>query len=192
MADLTTPTTKIEAVNLVLKNCGYTETSTLEGAIGRDASSALKSIENETRSLCRRGMWFSRRDILLTPDEDTSFLVLPATTLTIRPPSNQCTYLFSKQDWIDLKPVMRSGKVYSVINQSFEFTNPLALMIYEALPFDDLPDEARTYAWVYSALELNRSGLRSDSVEKDLKELLAPAWDALVQAELDNSNHRFI
>lgn len=191
MADLITPTTKIEAVNWALKAVGYTEVSTLEGSIGRDASAALKSIENETRALCRRGMWFSRRDLTLTPNDD-DFLVLPSNVLTIRPPSAECLFPYSRQDWKDEAPVIRQGKVFSVFRQSYEFTKSFVVMIYEAIGFDDLPEEARVYAMVYSALELNRSTLRSSDVEKSLKELLAPAWDALVQAELDNSNHRFI
>lgn len=191
MADLLTPTTKNEAVNWALKAVGYSEVSTLEGSIGRDASAALKSIENETRALCRRGMWFSRRDLTLSPDDD-DYLVLPSSTLTIRPPSDECLLPYSRQDWKDERPVMRAGKVYSVFRQSYAFTRDFVVMIYEALGFDDMPDEARVYAMVYSALELNRSTLRSSDVEKSLKELLAPAWDALVQAELDNSNHRFI
>ena len=191
MADLLTPTTKLEAVNWALKNVGLTQVSTLEGVIGRDAASVAASVDLETRELCRKGMWFSRRDLTLTPDVD-GFLVLPPNTLSIRPPSDRSYVPYSKWEWREIGPLMRQGKIFSAINQSYVFTNPLAVMIYEALAFEDLPDEARAYIAVFSALEKNRSSIRSDTVTKDLEPLLNRTWLALVDAELENSQHRFI
>jgi len=191
MADLLVVTTKLEATNWALKNVGLTQVSTLEGTIGRDAASVVASIEHETRNLCRKGMWFSRRDVTLEPDED-GFLVLPAATLSMRPPSDRCYVPYSKWEWREIGPVMRQGKVFSAINQSYVFTNSMTVMIYEALAFDDLPDEAKSYIAVFSALEKNRSSIRSDSVTKDLEPLLNMTWLALVDAELENSQHRFV
>lgn len=191
MADLITPTTKLEAVNWSLGAVGLTAINSLEGTIGYDASIVLQSLENEIRALCRKGLWFSRRDVTLTPNGD-GHLILPTATLSLRPASEECETPFSKMDWREYRPVMRQGKVFSVINQSYVFTRPLAAMIYEALPFDDCPDEARRYATVVSALEANGKIVRSDTVKKELTPLLTGAWDDLLTAELENSNHRFI
>lgn len=191
MAEYTTPTTKLEAVNNGLKALGFPRVNTLEGTIGRDPAAVLAAIDEEVRSLCRRGFWFSRRDVMLVPDE-SGFLVLPPNTLTIREPSLECRFPWSKWEWQEDRPSMRRGKVFSIMRQSYVYTKQFPVMIYEALTFEDLPDEARDYTWTYAALDLNRSNVRSDDVKKDLEPLLARAWQSLMDAELVNSNHRFI
>ena len=191
MTDLITPTTKIEAVNWSLNACGFTQVSTLEGTVGRDTSIVVTSLDNEVRSLCRKGLWFSRRDVTLTPNED-GYLVLPSGTLSIRRASDLCRVAWAAMDWREQRPTMRQGKVFSIIRQSYVFTQPFTLMLYEALAFEDLPDEARQYAMVVSALDLNRSIVRSDTVTKDLSPMLTSTWSELLNAELENSNHRFI
>lgn len=191
MADLTTPITKLDAVNFGLKELGFTKINSLDGALGRDAGAILAHIDEEARSLCRKGMWFSRRDVTLTPDVD-GFLVLPPASLSVRPPSNECILPYARLDWRHEKPVMRQGKVFSVFRQSYVWTKSLTVGISEAITFDDLPDEARAYLQVYSALEYNQANVRSDTVTKNLEPLLNTAWLSLVQAEIDNSNHRFI
>lgn len=197
-ADLINPTSQLEAVNWGLEAVGFPPVGTLTGAIGRDASSALMWLSNSTRDLCRKGLWFSRRLLTLTPN-DSKFLLLPSNVLSISAPSQEDLWEAgqtftpsSKVDWLRLRPVMRQGKVFSVIQQSYEWTAPLTVAIREAIAFEDLPDEARQYAMVTAASGLNGGSLRSGDVDKRLQPLLTLTWDALVDAELENSNHRFL
>ena len=191
MADLITPTTTLEAVNWGLAALGFTPVNTLEGVVGRDASTVQRAIENEARNVCRRGMWFSRRDLTLTPDGD-GFLVLPANALKVQLPSDDCPgSAWARMSYREDRPTMRQGKVFSIFRQSYVYTQPLTVGLVEALGFEDLPDEARQYVMVFSALEANRSALRSEAVIKALSPLLNQTWMALLDAELSNSNYRF-
>lgn len=191
MADLRLPTSKLEAVNWALSKVGFTQVSTLEGVIGRDASIVQASLDNEVRSLCRKALWFARRDATLTPNED-SYLVLPSNALKIAKPSDLSLLPWAEIDWKYERPVIRQGKVFSVYRQSYVFTKPLTVTLVEALAFDDVPDEVKQYAMVFAALETNTSIVRSDAVTKDLQPLLQLSWQAVLDAELENSNYRFV
>lgn len=198
-ADLLNPTTQLEAVNWVLDALSFPPVGTLTGAIGRDASSALSWLSQITREVCTKGFWFSRRVITLTPDPVTGYLILPANCLSIASPDNEDCLAqgitptpFMKEDWIRSRPVMRQGKVFSVINQSYVWTTNLSLLMREALAFEDMPEEARRYVTVQAAVYLNGGTLRSADVDKRLQPLLTLTWDALETAELENSTTRFL
>lgn len=192
MTDFVTATTKLEATNYALKEVGFTQVGTLDGVIGRDAALAVTSIDNEVRSLCRKGLWFARRDLALTPNED-GFLLLPSNVLSItKPDPLSFAAPWSEMAWREERPTMRQQKVYSIYRQSYVFTQALTVGINEVLPFEDIPDEARAYVQVFAALALNRSYLRSEDVEKRLTPLLNSSWLSLVDADIENSNYRFI
>lgn len=188
----------MEAVNWALNAVGFPPVGTLSGTIGRDASSALAWLGSVTRDVCRKGLWFSRRVLTLTPNDD-GFLLLPANCLSIASPDNEDFLAqgltptpFMKEDWYRSRPVMRQGKVFSVINQSYVWTAPLAFLMREALVFEDMPDEARQFAMVQATSFLNGGTLRSPDVDKRLQPLLTLTWDALETAELENSRQRFL
>lgn len=191
MADLLLPTSKLEAVNWALGQVGFTQVSTLEGVIGRDASIVQASLDNEVRSLCRKALWFARRDATLTPNED-GFLTLPSNTLKIAKPSELSLLPWSDLDWKYERPTMRQGKVFSIFRQSYVWSKSLTVTLVEALGFDDLPDEVKQYAMVFAALETNTSIVRSDDVDKRLQPLLQLTWQSVLDAELENSNYRFV
>lgn len=194
MADtaLLTATTKLEAVKWALKALGFSEVSTLEGTIGRDASAVVTSIDNKVRSLCRAGYWFSTRETTFTPDPVTSYIAIPTNVLSLFTPKSACGSSWYALEWQDEKPTIRQGKLFSIVRQSYLWIRPMLVGINEALLFEDLPDEARAFVQVYAALEVNHAILRSDDVAKRLEPLLAQTWNDFLQADLDNSHLRFL
>jgi hypothetical protein len=197
-ADLITPTSQLEAVNWALNAVGFPPIGGLTGTIGRDASSALAWLSQTTRDICLKGLWFSRRTVTLTPNSD-GYLILPANCLSMAAPDREDIFAaglapspFFYEDWLRLRPVMRQGKVFSVINQSYVWTKPLTILMREALVFEDMPEEARKYAMVQATSFLNGGTLRSPDVDKRLQPLLTLTWNALETAEFENSDHRFL
>ena len=188
MTDLLTPTTKLEAVNWGLKELGFPQVASLSGAIGRDASIVLTSLEEKTRDLCASGLWFARRTLTLTPN-GSGYLIPPSNTLTIRRAENDG---LSAMVWREDRPTLRQGKVYSIFRQSYVYTQPLTVTIFEALAFEDLPNEVRQHVMVAAALTTNGSIVRSDDVEKKLQPLLNNSWNTVLDSEFENSEHRFI
>lgn len=193
MTDFLTATTELEAVNWGLKELGFTQVNSLEGTIGRDASAVQTALRDEVRNLCRRGLWFARRNVTLTPNDD-GFLVLPNNALSISypEPDSLSTGVWSMVEWKEDRPVIRDGKVFSVIRQSYEYEQPMTVLMREALAFEDIPEEARAYAQVVAAETYNGGSLRSEAVSTKLTPLIAQKWSDLMNAELDNSNRRFI
>ncbi|SKA17748.1 hypothetical protein SAMN02745126_04003 [Enhydrobacter aerosaccus] len=196
--DLSTPTTQLDAVNWSLRANGFPPINSLSGVIGRDASAALTWLADATRELCLKGFWFCRRHVSLVPD-DNGYLNLPGNCLSIASPNWHDLWregLFPdpgmRDDWLRLRPVMRQGKVFSVINQTYVWTRPLTILMREAINFEDMPEEARRYLQVLAASYLNGGTLRSPDVDKRLQPLLTLTWDALIDAELENSDHRFL
>lgn len=196
-ADLISPTTQLEAVNWALGVVGFPPVGTLTGTIGRDASSALAWLSQSTRDLCLKGLWFARRATTIAPN-DSGHIILPDNCLSIASPDQDdlaglnVSYEFCKYDWMMVRPVMRQGKLFSVINQSYVWTKPVTFLMREGLAFEDIPMEARQYAMVQSASFLNGGTLRSPDVDKRLQPLLTLTWDALETAEIENSRLRFL
>jgi hypothetical protein len=196
-ADLINPTTQLEAVNWALAAVGFPPVGSLTGTIGRDGSSALTWLSQCTRDICLKGFFFSRRVVTIAPNDDGD-IILPANCLSIAMPDQDdvaglnIDFTFCKYDWLMVRPAMRQGKLFSVINQSYTWTKPMTFLMREGLAFEDMPMEARQYAMVQAASFLNGGTLRSPDVDKRLQPLLTLTWDALETAEIENSRLRFL
>lgn len=132
-----TPTTELEAVNIILSGIGETPVNTLIGELTTDVSQAKALLTEISREVQAEGwVWNTEREYPLKTNQNNE-IVLPANVLLVyfREPD---TRLYT----------VRGTRVYNLSEHTFKFdkgTAIKALSIILFLDFDELPETARRY-----------------------------------------------
>lgn len=128
-------TTELEAVNLMLRSIGESPVQDLDENINPDAVNALAILRAVNRRVQAEGWNFNtQNNRLLTRNVDDE-IELPATTLSVDTVGESAN--------VDV--VQLQGKLYHVVNQTFEFENDLYVDITLHYDFEDIPQAARDF-----------------------------------------------
>lgn len=135
------PITELDAVNEMLANIGASPVSSIVTATSVDAAMAVSCLRAMSRNTQSRGWHFNEeKGVVLTPNENNE-IVLPANTLRVH------TVLSS--EGLDL--VHRGTRLYNRTTQSFTITSPVTVDYVLMLPFEEIPEAARTYIYIAAA-----------------------------------------
>ena len=136
------PTTKLEAVNVMLTSIGEAPVNSLISGLedAELAETILESVNKETQS---KG-WIFNTDLKLSlsPNTDNQ-IVLPDNYLRV---DTRDTLRSSKKDIVE-----RGRKLYDRIGNSFTFTDAVTVDVVILLDFTDIPEVARRYITIRSA-----------------------------------------
>lgn len=138
MTDETIPSTKLDAVNLMLMSIGQTPLNTLDTSTIKDAAMAELTLDMQTRAILSRGWNFNTDyDFEIAPDVNDNILV-PSNALQITP-TEIMTYDLIERD--------NGGTrmMYDRENNTFTITVTLDYEIVRAFQFATLPEAARGY-----------------------------------------------
>lgn len=130
-----TPTSKLEAVNVMLSSIGEAPVNSLSSGL-LDAELAETILNNANREVQSKGWHFNTENgYPLTPDNVTKQITLPSNTLGVDG-DVQSTKLDIAQ---------RSGKLYNRVGHTFTFDNAVKVTMILLLDFEDIPEVARRY-----------------------------------------------
>lgn len=130
-----TPTSKLEAVNVMLSSIGEAPVNSLSSGL-LDAELAETLLNNANREVQAKGWHFNTESgYPLTPDNVTKQIVLPSNTLAVDGDTQDA----------NLNVAMRSGKLYNRAKHTFSFDNTVKVTITLLLDFEDIPEAARRY-----------------------------------------------
>ena len=136
------PTTKLEAVNVMLTSIGEAPVNSLISGLedAELAETILESVNKETQS---KG-WIFNTDLKLSlsPNTDNQ-IVLPDNYLRV---DTRGTLRSSSKDIVE-----RGRKLYDRIGNSFTFTDPVTVDVVILLDFTDIPEVTRRYITIRSA-----------------------------------------
>lgn len=136
-----TPSTELDAVNVILKNDGEAPVSTLEEGGFSEASDALSTLREVSRYFQEEGWAFNTDyDRRFTPDINGE-IILPQDTLWVRPGASTPSHSF----------VERGRRLYDMERHTSEFLRPVHIDICQAYPFEDLPSSARSLITIRAA-----------------------------------------
>lgn len=134
MATLT-PTTELEAVNQMLAAIGESPVNRVTDSGNLDAATALATLTNVSREVQAKGWhWNTDLSFTIVPDED-GYLRLGASVLSVD--------TVGANEGDDL--VQRGTRLYDRVNHTYEFENSVVVDQVVFLPFDELPEVARSY-----------------------------------------------
>jgi hypothetical protein len=137
-------TAKLTAINTCLAGVGLSPVSD-ENDPDLDASQAGETIDRISREVQQRGWYFNKEpNWNMIPDSNTGQIVAPANALS----------LVTTGPSRGLQLVMREGKIYDLINHTFDLTDlanyevggvmTIQMMFIILLNFNDLPPIAQT------------------------------------------------
>lgn len=164
-----TPTTQLEAVNLMLRAIGESPVSSLSGDIGVDVVTAKATLATVQRQVQMKGWLFNTEyDFPLLRDVQTGEINIPTNTASVDLHQD----LFSG----GVDPVSRGTRVYDRANHTYVFQRDLCCSrIIFYLPFEEMPETARNYIAVRAArvFQDDSTGSRDMHVFKEQDELQA-------------------
>lgn len=126
------PTTKLEAVNLMLYEIGEAGVDALDSDL-EEVRTALTMLDNTLITVLMKGWSFNTEYTTLEPAVSTGSVEVPATTLQVDAAN-------------PYEAVAQRGKyLYDVANKTFVFQRPVKVKLVLSLDFDDLPMHAKAF-----------------------------------------------
>ena len=180
---MTTPTTKLEAVNSMLSTIGEAPVNTLSSGLV-DAETAETILNEVSRSIQAQGWNFNTEpDYTIIADADGN-VVLPSNVLRADLADSQTKFRSSKNEYIQ-----RGNKIYDKRQHTFNIGKDLKLDIVVLLDFTDLPEVARRYITVKSARIFQERVVGSDTLSTMNRNDEQEAMFALREMEGDNGDY---
>lgn len=174
------PTSKLEAVNVMLSRIGESPVNTLTSGL-EDAELAETILNNSSREVQSKGWVFNTDiDYSLTPDATTKYINLPSNTLKV---DTRDTIRQSSTDVVE-----RGRRLYDRATHTYEFSDPVKVDIVTQLEFEDLPETARRYIMLKAARIFQDSVLGSESLHRFQQEDEERAWIELQDYQADTGD----
>lgn len=169
-----TPTTELEAVNIILKNIGEAPVNSLEVSLPIDASKARATLHEISRQTQNRGWHWNTEIHELQPNVDNKIAV----------PSNALRISTTNDDE-QTSIIMRGSFLYKKAPKAntYTFDRALTCEIIFFLDFEELPEAARRFVTMYAAKYHQEQDLGSPTLSRFDDSDVAQAWAILRQEE---------
>lgn len=174
-----TPTTELEAVNIMLGTIGQSPISALPSDSSSnalvDAVVAESVLREVTRDVLQEGWHFNTNiDYAIAPDVN-GYLNVPTNTLSL-----ELTKEYPTED-----VTIRGTKMWDRTNNTFVFTKTLKFNIILFLTFTDLPEPARRYMTIKGARTFQDRQFGSDNIH-----LYSSSDEERARANVEREEHQ--
>ena len=157
MTTVVTPTTELEAVNVMLAVIGESPINSLNSPAVVDAVTAQAVLSEISRAVQTSGWHFNTEvDYPLIPTVFDSEIQVPGNCLRIH-----ATGVDRGTD-----VVQRGTRLYDRVNHTYKFTKKLMVDMVVLLPFSELPEAARYYITIRAARTFQARTVGSDALYK--------------------------
>lgn len=171
------PITELDAVNEILNAGGSSPIDTLVDMTDLDAINAYTLLQNTSRQFQSRGWTFNTiENYRLIPDKYTHEITYNDNILYIKGSGNE-------------RLVKKEGKVFNVDTQASIFTKPLSVTIIYLVPFEELPEQARTYVLARASQLFCVRFVGDELIIKQQLSLAQEAWSYFQEYDLDTNNY---
>lgn len=171
------PTTELQAVNAMLRAIGESPVNTLEVPEAVDVVLAQQTLTDVSRNLQERGWYWNTMEGLVLPREYPSGQIkLPATCLKVDTVGD---------DEVNYPVVQRGNRLFNKKTNTYTFDKSLKVDLVEFLPFEELPQAARTFITLSASRKFQEDRVGSETLAKFQTEDEKLAWAALQSAEAE-------
>lgn len=152
-SDLPTPTTLLQAVNMLLAIISNAPVSSLQAAdTNVNAKLALKRLHDTSMQVQESGWyWNTEYNYPLSPHPTTGEIFLPASTLKVDPDGAS----------VGLNLIPRGNRLYDADRHTYNVGKTVTVQVVLGLPYEELPQALRTYIIIRAARAFSHS--RSDA-----------------------------
>ena len=177
------PASELEAVNSMLASIGESPVTRLEEAGVVDAAMALDALRNVSREVQSRG-WYFNTDLAypLVPTAEDKNIELPRNALKVEPTGSD------RRSGL----VFRGGYLYNREKHTFKFKSTVKANVVLLIPFEDLPQSARTYITVRAARTFQQNSVGSAELAGFKLEDEARALVHLKEAEAEIAGYNVL
>ncbi len=179
--ELLTPTSELEAVNLLLFTIGESPLNSLEDAGVVDAVLAHNVLRDTSRSIQKKGWSWNHETAFSLCENIEGEVVIPASALSFLPTRKQERGVY----------VQRGQRVYDRVEHTYAIKRTLLADITFFLPFDELPETARSYISTASARRYQAGRIGSDVLHAFSKEDELRALSDLMSEETRQADYNF-
>lgn len=177
---VTTPTTELDAVNVMLTSIGESPVNTLGSGL-QEAEIAEVVLDNVSRDVQSAG-WHFNTEIRYTLNRNVvNEINLPANVIKV----DKTTLL---RDY-ELDVVERGRKLYDRIGNKYTFDKDIEVNMVVLLSFDELPEVARRYITLRAARTYQQRILGNDTLSQMLAMDEQQAFLSLREAEAEVSDY---
>ncbi len=180
---MTTPTTKLAAVNSMLSTIGEAPVNSLTSGLV-DAETAETILNEVSRSVQASGWNFNSESNYSVAADTDGNVVLPIEIIRADLANSVTKFRSSKNEY-----VQRGNKMYDKVNHTFNIGKSLLLDIVVLLDFELLPEVARRYITVFSARLFQERVVGSDTLSAFNRNDEQAALFALREMEGDNADY---
>ena len=171
-----TPTTELEAVNMLLKSIGELPVNTLPTEGVSDASIAQDTLHQVSREVQGLGLKCNTDyEYAITPDVD-DYINIPTNALRVTPHYRTDDY------------AVRGRKLYDRENQTFEFDDTVYVDMVSFLEWTDLPEHVRRYIYIKASRRFQSQSVGSPVLHQFSEQDEYEARADLVRWELNKAD----
>ncbi|WP_313196205.1 hypothetical protein [Shinella zoogloeoides] len=178
-----TPTTVLEAVNQIIATIGEPPVNSVEDNGVIDAVMALQALSAVNRAVQLRGWhWNTEENYPIAASYPEGELRLPKNTLRVDTSGADAG--------LDL--VVRGQRLYDRKNHTFEIGKSVSVNIVLLLPFEELPEAARTYITIKAARRFTEGQIGSELLSNFTLRDEQMALFALEDAEGETADYNIL
>lgn len=167
------PTTLLDAVNELLTAIGTVPVNTLDAPGSSDVAIAKDTIESVSREVQSKGWWFNT-EYCRSFVPSNNQITIPQHVLSVRPSRGSHNISPETRQF-----VLKAGKLFSPIEQSFNFSSTVTADVTVLLDFDDLPESARRFVTVRAARVFQTKVLGDDQLGVFTSQHELESWQIL-------------
>jgi hypothetical protein len=174
-----TPTTELEAVNMILASVGEAPVASLDNGFV-DAEMALNQIRSVSKQVQSRGWHFNT---------ELEYALNPAVDGTIHLPQNVLRVITQQgeQDY-----TQRGLKLYDRRTRSYTFTSTITVDLVVGLDFELLPEPARQFITVRAARRFQDQYNGAETTHRFSARDEMSAWSSLENFEAETARHNVL
>tara|TARA_X000001382_G_scaffold56670_2_gene38810 strand:+ start:1514 stop:2137 length:624 start_codon:yes stop_codon:yes gene_type:complete len=180
---MTTPTTELEAVNIMLSTIGEAPVNNLDSGLV-DAETAETILKNVSRDVQSHGWNFNSEPDYTVAADSSGNVILPTEIVRADLANSETKYRSSKNEYIQ-----RGNKMYDKVNHTYNIGKALKLDVVVLLTFDLLPEIARRYIAIKASRIFQERVVGSTELSQMNRNDEQQAWFALQEMEGDNGDY---
>jgi hypothetical protein len=185
--DATSPTTELQAVNIMLSLIGEMEIDDLSlAASNADVQMALFILRSATRTVQTKGWQFNTETGRTLYRGPNSEIALPSNAVRCSKPEDP------QLQQEDVRFTIRGQRLFNQTTNSFVWDVDVVADLTLLLPFEELPEPARNYIAEKAAQRFQDRKLGSTTLRSFTADDMADASVALMDYELDDGVYNLL
>tara|TARA_R110000796_G_C14555146_1_gene434280 strand:- start:2209 stop:2832 length:624 start_codon:yes stop_codon:yes gene_type:complete len=180
---MTSPTTKLEAVNVMLSTLGEAPVNSLSSGL-IDAEMAEQILDNVNREVQAQGWNFNTETDYTIAVNTAGEIELPSSFVRVDLAKSEAKYRSSRNEY-----VQRGNKIYDTVQHTYVINKALKLDVVVLLDFELIPEIARRYVAIRASRIFQERVLGSTNISAQNRTDEQQAQLALRDMEGDNGDY---